>query len=123
MVSMSRTLSVFLAGCLVASTAAPARAHCCHDTRLLGVRQLSEFRRGVHGMNDGGITDSAIQAEPPSVGRGLGGRDDRNEGVGGFGQLHGNSIGNYGAGSLGDPGPGGLGAMKTFGLGAPPRPR
>lgn len=108
-----------LAACaLLAATASSAFAHCCHDPLRLGIHQQSEFRRGLHGLDDrdNGLTDESIQAEPPSVG-GLQNQRPANEGIGGLGQMRGNSIGNYGAGSLGEAGPGGLGAMRGTGIG------
>lgn len=108
---------------LVIAAASVADAHCCHDSRSLGVAMQSEFRRGLHGLGDGPADDS-LQAEPPTIDERLEDGGSANEGIGGLGQMQGNGIGNYGAGSLGERGPGGLGAMRGTGLGArPARPR
>lgn len=115
-------LQSLLAFCVLSlsiAAASAAQAHCCHDSRTLGIAQQSELRRGLHGA-EGGLTDESIHAQPPGVGRGLGDRDDRNQGVGGYGTLRGNNVGNYGAGSLGQRGPGGLGAMTGSGLNSGP---
>ena len=118
---MSRTglVEAVVAGLLLAATASVAAAHCCHDSSMLGVAHQSQFRRGLHGMGEG-LTDEAIEAEPPAVEESLTDRGTANEGIGGLGQMRGNSVGNYGAGSLGQAGPGGLGAMRNGGLGSRP---
>ena len=113
---------LLLAGFFVAASASVAAAHCCHDSSMLGVQHQSQFRSGLHGMGDG-LTDDAIQAEPPAIDDSLDNRGTANDGIGGLGQMRGNSIGNYGAGSLGQSGPGGLGAMRNGGLGGPVHPR
>jgi len=97
-----------------------ARAHCCHDSRALAVAE--QFRSGVHGlgdrgMGDDGTADDSMQADPPDIHRPLRNRGGVDSGISGLGQLHGNNVGNYGAGSLGQRGPGGLGAMTGNGLG------
>lgn len=107
---------------LLAASATVAAAHCCHDERVLGVAAQSELRGGVHGMG-GGLTDEPIQRDRPSIGENPDG-NTTGLGGGGFGQMQGNSIGNYGAGSLGERGPGGLGALRGDSIHTqPPRPR
>jgi len=118
--TMRSSISIYvLAGFLIAASAPLAAAHCCHDSSMLGVQHQSQLRSGLHGMGEG-LTDDAIEAEPPTIDDSLDNRGTANQGIGGFGQMHGNSIGNYGAGSLGQTGPGGLGAMKNGGLGNQP---
>ena len=102
-------------------TASTAAAHCCHDDRDLGAYQQSGLRRGVHGAEDGGLTDESIHEDAGSdrLGRRTGSLRD-----GGVGQMRGNGIGSYGAGSIGERAPGGLGSMRNGGMGnQPPRTR
>lgn len=110
-----------LSGAALAGSAAPAAAHCCHDERMIGVAQQSEFRRGTHGLGDrrrlGEDDDGA------SIGRGMNGRTGGLSGNS-SGGLQGSGFGNYGAGSLGERGPGGLGALRGDSiLQDHPRPR
>lgn len=125
------SLPACLAVAVVALSAAPVAAHCCHDGRNLGVQeQSSGLRRGVHGMGSG-LADGAVHSDAPSVGGGLrrGAGSPGNSGAGslsggGLGQMRGGSIGSYGAGSVGERAPGGLGSLRNGGLGpAPPQPR
>lgn len=118
-----RSLTLLMAAAFAAAVPTAASAHPGHDENSLGIQQQTGLRRGLHGAGNG-MTDDAIQAQPPTTGRGLGGGGSIRDGTGGVGGLRGTGMGNYGAGSVGEPGPGGLGAMKDGGLGAsPPRPR
>ena len=120
--NVSRSCSVLLAAFVFAAGATGAAAHCCHDDRQLGAAAQNEMRSGLHGLGDG-LTDESIHAESPDIDEGIDTRDDAGVGAGRYGQMQGNSLGNYGAGSLGERGPGGLGAMRSGGMGAPARPR
>lgn len=113
--------TILMTAALVAASWSPSPAHPGHDENMLGTaQQQNGLRRGLHGAGDG-LADDSLQADPPTVGRGLGTGGLNKGGVGG---LRGTGLGSYGAGSVGEPGPGGLGAMKNGGLGAPsPRPR
>jgi hypothetical protein len=109
------------AAVLLAFNASVAAAHCCHDSRALRVAAQDGLRGGIHGVDEGGLSDESIQDEPPTVGGGMNdGAADDGWSVGGLGSMRGNSLGNYGAGSLGQTGPGGLGAMQGTGLGGGP---
>jgi hypothetical protein len=117
-----RVSLILVAGVLVAGSAVPASAHCCHDDRMLGVAEESGLRRGTHSAGDRRLGEDD-EENGPSVGRGLGGGSG---GLGGnsTGGLQGNGLGNYGAGSLGERGPGGLGALRGDSIHQPaPRPR
>lgn len=111
-----------LAGVAIVSlllSASVAAAHCCHDERALGAAAQSRF----HGFDDeegDGITEDAIEAEPPTVGGSMRNGPTDDWSVGGLGSMQGNGLGNYGAGSIGQTGPGGLGAMQGTGIGAGP---
>lgn len=118
---MKRTLAcTVVSTVLLASSVPTALAHCCHDERLLGVAEQDGLRRGVHGMDRGSLDDE--------YGRRFGdgrGAEDRtgslgDGGLGGLGQMRGDSIGSYGAGSIGERGPGGLGALEGNFLHGPP---
>jgi len=110
-------LHALLALGLVAASASASSARYCHD--LPGIAQQNDLRRGLHSLNDGRGNQS-IWGDPPTVGGTRGG--GANGGVGGLGQMRGNSVGAYGAGSVGELGPGGLGSMRNGGLGPPPAP-
>jgi len=121
-----------LSASLVVAAATSALAHDHHDVRMLGACRQDTFRHGLHGMGPGlgetaptggnGVTDEAIQTDPPDVGGDLTGPGPANSGIGGLGQMRGTSFGNYGAGSVGQPGPGGLGSLRTGGIGQPVQP-
>lgn len=112
-------LHTLLALGFLAATATSASAHCCHDSTLVGVRQQSDLRPGLHSLNDGNAKNS-MWGDAPSVPGTRGG--SASGGVGGLGQMRGNSVGAYGSGSVGELGPGGLGSMRNGGVGPPPAP-
>jgi hypothetical protein len=117
-------VSMLLIACVlvVAGSAVPAAAHCCHDDRMLGTASQSEFRRGTHGVGERRLGEA--EEEGPSIGRGLGSGGSSLNNGGGLGGMRDGGHGNYGAGSLGERGPGGLGTLRGDSiLRDSPRPR
>lgn len=119
---MNRPACLLVTTILLCAPATAALSHCCHDERLLQVAEQNDLRRGVHGMERGGLGSELGRRD--SFGSRGGGERTGSLQDGGFGQMRGDSVGSYGAGSIGERGPGGLGALEgNFIGGQPPRGR
>jgi hypothetical protein len=120
----ARVSSLRIASGLLAATALPAAAHCCHDERMLGIAQQSELRRGTHSLGSRRLGEED-EEQGPSVGRGMNSGSSGLSNGGGVGAMQGTEgLGNYGAGSLGERGPGGLGTLHGDSIHRQgPRPR